>query len=76
MWPLVDFNKTLVQLKKRRQGQNSTQTSQASQGNSATTQNTESAGNASLRSSDASWTVSNDWIVNTGATAHMTPHRH
>ena len=65
--------RTLVQLKKRRQGQNS---SQASQGNSATTQNTESARNASLRSSDASWTVSNDWIVDTGATAHMTPHRH
>ena len=68
--------KTLVQLKKKRQGQNSSQASQASQGNSATTPNTESAGNASLRSSDASWTVSNDWIVDTGATAHMTPHRH
>ena len=26
--------------------------------------------------SDASWTVSNDWIVDTGATAHMTPHKH
>ena len=65
---------------KRKQGQNS-QLSQT-QGNSATTktptltQTTESAGNASLRSSDASWTVSNDWIVDTGATAHMTPHRH
>ena len=40
------------------------------------TQTAESADNASLRSSDASWTVSNDWIVDTGATAHMTPHRH
>lgn len=55
-------------------------TTQAANASTTVTSNkadtkTESAGNASLRSSDPNW-VSNDWIVDTGATSHITPHKH
>ena len=71
--------RTLVQLKKNKKSTPQAQGNTASTSAPASVPNTqkaESAGNASLKSSDSSWTVSNDWIVDTGATAHMTPHKH
>ncbi|THH26789.1 hypothetical protein EUX98_g7389 [Antrodiella citrinella] len=53
-----------------------TATASQAQAQAQTDTKSESAGHASLRSSDVNWTVSNDWIVDTGATSHMTPHKH
>lgn len=69
---------------KKSKGQQSNQVQQVPitttitpQVNSALTSNkTEYAGNASFLSSSDSVPISHQWLVDSGATSHMTPHRH
>ena len=71
----------LVKYRNKRKEKKANNTSQAqqtpAQATSSASQATEFAGNASDPSASSSSTPPNfDWLADTGATSHMTPHRH